>query len=521
MRTWVVVFLLYAVPALATAQDAGVPPSPPDIAPAEDTDEIEAAPIVPPSPPAAPPAAEPAPAPAPEVTELEVPPERGAPAEAGEAEAADEPREPGFVFGSYGRVVAASDLDGGSGANSDIVTWGPRIDESTYAELELRRQDRIDDMRLRIVATVAVVGPLFHYDGDFGDQFAIRNLFLEVDDALTPGLALWAGSRMWRGDDIYLFDFWPLDNLNLVGGGVRYAYEEVAEFSLAAGLSRPNDPFQLQVVDVVAPSGFLPAEVEILDRPRLVLAGKATWFPLGRIRDTGLKASLYGEHHSVASGERETVEDRVERLPSDSGFVLGGQVGGWMIENAAFVNLFVRYARGLAVYDPLGIPFSVGSVIETDRASELRIALSANFEHEMLGIQLGAWYRRFRDADPSLLERAALAEGALAVRPYVWFGDYVGVAGEASYQALETTAIDETTGNVVEGSIVKVGLVPFFSPYGRGTYTRPHLRLIYAATIRNAGARALYPVEDPRSRTQTEHFLGVGVEWWFDSSSYQ
>jgi maltoporin len=251
-----------------------------------------------------------------------------------------------------------------------------------------------------------------------------------------------------------------------------------------------------------------------------VLAGKATWFPLGRMRETGLKAILYGEHHSVASGERVADEMRIETLPSDSGFVLGGQIGGWMIENAAFVNLFVRYARGLAVYDPLGIPFRVGSVIETDRAEELRIAVSANFEWRMLGIQLGGWLRRFRDADPSLLDRAALAEGAIAVRPYVWFGEHVGIAGEAGYQAIETTALDERTGNPVEGSAIKVGLVPFFSPYGRGTYTRPHLRLIYAATIRDAGARALYPEEDPRSRVQTEHFLGMGVEWWFDSSSY-
>ena len=27
-------------------------------------------------------------------------------------------------------------------------------------------------------------------------------------------MGIWAGSRMYRGDDIYLLDFWPLDNLN-------------------------------------------------------------------------------------------------------------------------------------------------------------------------------------------------------------------------------------------------------------------------------------------------------------------
>ena len=445
-----------------------------------------------------------------ETTELELPPEQD-----------DEEDDSGFVFGSYGRVIAASDLDGGVGRDADIVTWGPRIDEGTYAELELRRQDDVSDMHVRIVATVAVAGPLFHFDGEFEDRFAIRNLFLEVDDALTEGLALWAGSRMWRGDDVYLFDFWPLDNLNTIGGGTRYRLDDVAEAALVVGLAQPDDPFQRQVRDVVAPSGFTPVEVLVLDRPRLVIGAKATWFPLGRDRETGLKAVLYGEHHSVPAGEREAEDGVVEDLPADDGFLLGAQVGGWMVENAAFANLFVRYARGLAVYDPLGVPFRTGTVIETERAEELLIALSANFEHEWLGVQVGGWFRRFRDADPSVFERAALAEGAVAIRPYVWLGQHAGLSVEGSYQALETTALDERTGNPVEGSAWKLGVIPFFSPYGRGTYTRPHLRVIYSVTTRDEGARALYADDDPRSTEINEHFLGVGAEWWFDSSSYQ
>jgi maltoporin len=159
-------------------------------------------------------------------------------------------------------------------------------------------------------------------------------------------------------------------------------------------------------------------------------------------------------------------------------------------------------------------------VIATGRAEELLVALSASWEWEMLGLQVGGYVRRFRDADPNLFERGQLAEGTIVARPHVWLGDHVGIAAEASYQAMETTALDETTGQPVAGSAVKLGLIPYFTPYGRGTYTRPHLRLIYAVTMRDDGARALYPVEDPRSRVSTEHFFGAGAEWWFDSSSY-
>ena len=62
--------------------------------------------------------------------------------------------------------------------------------------------------------------------------------------------------------------------------------------------------------------------------------------------------------------------------------------------------------------------------------------------------------------------------------------------------------------------------MPFVSPFGRGTYTRPHLRVIYSLTVRDDDARALYPALDPRSANNVEHFLGIGVEWWFASSSY-
>src|SRR5436309_2216031 len=55
-----------------------------------------------------------------------------------------EPKKPDtghFEFGSYGRVRIASDLRGGTGRQANIVTHGDRIDEESYAELEIRRED--------------------------------------------------------------------------------------------------------------------------------------------------------------------------------------------------------------------------------------------------------------------------------------------------------------------------------------------------------------------------------------------
>lgn len=432
----------------------------------------------------------------------------------------------GFHFGSYGRVIAATDLQGRTGRQSRIVSFAPRVDEDdTYAELELRREDRILGVDTRIVATVAYAGPLFHYDGEFSERIAIRNLFAETTNILFHGLSIWGGSRMVRGDDVYLMNFWPMDNLNMIGGGLRYAFEDDLEFAAQVGMSQPNSPFQRQVDLFPARAGFLPDEVFVLDRPRVVVSARATYWPFGRFEPAGMKAILYGEQHFLASGERRLEDGSLETLPEDSGYVLGAQVGGYHAPSRTFANLFFRYARGLGAYDPLGVPFRTGTVISTGRAEQIRLALSANWEWNespdiALGIQLGAWWQLFRDADPAVFDRSALSEGAISLRPMVWFGQHAGVAVDLSFQGMQTTALDERTGNPEGGTLFKLGLLPFVSPWGRGTYTRPHIRVVYTLTGRDAGARRLFNDADPRSRQDVEHFLGVSVEWWFSSSSY-
>jgi maltoporin len=320
---------------------------------------------------------------------------------------------------------------------------------------------------------------------------------------------------------MYLLNTWPLDNINAIGGGLDY-HHDLFELRSVAAFARPDDPFQRQVIDVAPEGGrFTPDEVFILDRPRLVLGLKGTYFPFGTTNDFGAKAVLYGEYHSIGDGQRQLTDGTIEQLPADDGMMVGAQLGGWLVEGHAFANLFFRYARGLAAYNPLGVPFSsTTTVVTTERAEETMLALSANYEYDFVGVQVAAYYRRFRDADPSLLERNLLAEGAIDVRPYIWFTDWLGVAVDGSYQGLQETGLDETTGQPIGGNVWKLGIIPFISPSGRGTYTRPHFRIIYSATYRDEGARRLYNSADPRAAHEVEHFLGIGAEWWIDTSSY-
>jgi maltoporin len=62
--------------------------------------------------------------------------------------------------------------------------------------------------------------------------------------------------------------------------------------------------------------------------------------------------------------------------------------------------------------------------------------------------------------------------------------------------------------------------MPYFAPLGHGLFARPQLRLVYTLSLRDAGAQSFYAPADPFSQRGVEHYLGVSVEWWFNSSTY-
>ena len=506
-RTLAVTAALALSPTFARAEEALAAPSPEDPATKADA----------PAPPASPPAkldgqVDPArpPSPAP-LTPPEVP-------------------EPGrFEFGSYGRVRFGSDLRGGTGRSANVVSHGTRIDEESYAELELRREDTFrDGIKTKVVTTLAVFPPFFHFSGNPTQQIALRNLYAQ---ASYGGYTLWAGSRMYRGDDIYLLDWWPLDNQNTLGGGFGTKLPPaLGETTVAAhiGMQRLDNPYQFQQIASPSPFGFGATNVTKLDRPRTVETLKITHL----LRNSatrhlfdddkkGFKVIAYGEVHELAAGvTRDSVTNLDRGLPSDTGFLVGSELAYWTGERDTFLQLFFRHARGVAAYDPLSAPQTFANDRTTSGSSETLVALGGNWERGMFGVLAGAYLRFFRDGDPSPTGTQKFDEGTAVLRPQLYFGEHWGLALDASYQQRRLAYLDPSTNAPLSASLARFGVLPYFSPAGRGSYRRPQFRLIYAVTARDSGARALYPTEDVFAQRKVEHFAGVGVEWWFNSSSY-
>jgi len=335
---------------------------------------------------------------------------------------------------------------------------------------------------------------------------------------------VWVGSRMYRGDDIYQFDFWPLDNLNTLGGGVGLRFGDT-QVKWHLGASRLVDPYQLQIVRI-ANGDFGTTDTTFQDRLKVVTSLKVVHEWPSLTKRLGMKAILYGEGHYLPQGQLRLPSDLVEALPSDVGAVLGGQFGLWSKETSSFVNVFVRGATGLAAYGDLSVPFGLGADKRAAGAREFLLGFSANLETERFGLMAGGYLRWFKDADPNASDRDDGWEAAVALRPAIYLGKYFTQLFEVSYQERRPNGVSPNTGTLLRPAAFQLAIMPTLS-VGKGSYTRPQFRLVYAVSALNEGARDLYPlfptapdgvVRAVRRGQSVQHLLGVMVEWWFQGS---
>jgi hypothetical protein len=490
------------------------------------------------------PPAEPAPEPAPPATEPAPPPPEPTPAPPEEHGLATKPPDQsvntadivslggdrGFRFGSYGRVIAGTDLHGGKPEKILVVAHGPRIVEDSYLELDVSYGFVTPHgAKLRPVITLAFDGTLFHDTGQFDAHPALRNLFL--DATITPELTLWAGSRMYRGDDIYLFDYWPLDNQNTLGAGAFYHRDHI-ELAAHAGVNRLLDPFQYQQIQVPNPAQGS-VVVTQLNRQRMIASATAAYVMLKPPEQLSMRFKLHAQIHELPSGTRATGCDATgancdgfQSLPSDSGFLVGAEASFFGMAPSALgfrrhLNLFMRYAKGLAAFDELAAPTSVGPDLTTTNANELSFGASGNWDSPFGNMMVGALSRRFEDASGNASNPNDGWEYALDARPLAkvlpdWF-----VGADISYQARFPQGLNPITLRAEDPAVFQFAPMIVYSPMGPSAYDRPQIRLVYRIAHLNDGALDQYVPDDPRHGRPWQYFLGVQAEWWFNSSTYR
>lgn len=431
----------------------------------------------------------------------------------------------GVTVGSYGRVQASSDLFGGEGDAVDVVSHGTRLEKDPYLELDVvldhRAEDDapFEDAIFEIVITPAVEGEPFHYDGEWDADLAMRNLYAEAR-GFSPGpLSVWAGSRMYRGDDVHLLDFWPLDELNTVGGGADWR-PEGWDLGLHAGFNRLTDgEWQVQYLDVADEGGVGTETVLYMDRTRLLTSAR-----VARLIDAGdvtFRVKGYGEFQGLPPANRVEEDWENVSLPYDWGTVVGAQLSAWGWGHDSFVHLFARHATGLAAYGELTVPEDgLADDLTVHDAKEYQVALSGNTETERLGVLVGGYVRRFEDADGVDVDVDDRWEAAVALRPTLFTSEHTSLGLELSQQWLRPDGLNPHTRDHDVPLVTKVAVLPAVQ-VARGSLARPQIRLQYIYTHLNDDARLWFDEDDVRHRSNHQHFLGVGAEWWLNSRSYR
>jgi hypothetical protein len=522
MRYAPVAVILASSAGLAWAQpDTGSPAPPATAGEGSGSGSGTAEPPAPPAPPpppankspeppkvAEPPAPEP-PAPEPKVIVEDV-------------KAVPTPHDRGFRFGSYGRVMAGTDLRGGKPEEVNIVAHGPRVVEPDYLELEVSYGFVTDrGVKIRPVLTLAFDDTLFHENGQFDAHPALRNMFLEA--VMNPQWSVWVGSRMYRGDDIYLFDYWPLDDINTVGGGALYRRSGL-EVAAHAGENRLDHPFQFQEIAVPNPVQGATTVVQ-LNRQRLIASASAA-YTTSLTRDIGVKAKVHAEVHQLPDGTRKRDDGTFEKLPADGGTLVGAELSAYALDNArrgyrTHLNLFMRYATGLAAFDELAPPTSFGPDLKTSKASELTFGLSGNYDSAFGNMMVAALSRRFIDATGSTTDDPDNGwEYALDARPLAKLAPDWFAGADVSYQARFPDGLNRTTLKAEDPAIFGIAPMIVYSPMGPSAYDRPQLRAVFYAQHLNQGALDDYVPDDPRHAHPWVYYLGLQAEWWFNSSTY-
>ena len=93
-----------------------------------------------------------------------------------------------------------------------------------------------------------------------------------------------------------------------------------------------------------------------------------------------------------------------EALPSDSGYLIGAELSFWGLAPIdsgykRHLNLFIKYSKGLAAFDPLTTPTSFDIDLRTTNANQFLVGASGNWDFKYGNALIGALSRRFIDAD--------------------------------------------------------------------------------------------------------------------------
>ena len=154
---------------------------------------------------------------------------------------------------------------------------------------------------------------------------------------------------------------------------------------------------------------------------------------------------MFTQRHGLPSGTYREDDLDIQNLPADWGFLIGGELSVYSKRQPNFINLFVKYATGLATVDELEIPTKASLMEKTAGSHEYLVGTSANYETADWGLLWGSYARYYLDSDDNIYDFDDRFEFATALRPTYFATDNFHIASEASVQILRPNGISPVT----------------------------------------------------------------------------
>jgi maltoporin len=436
--------------------------------------------------------------------------------------------------GSYGRVGVDWNFENGGSIGrrlnlNNMGSIGGRLEEQDYLEVvpnfnwipKEGDSTRIyAQLRLSMYSTSVASFGNSTSTSLGGLAFAMPEMYVEARNIRGSGVSIWAGARLYRGEDVHIADHFYFNDHSGQGFGVEFGKTRLAAlFVSSTDTTSTVPPYFYLNIKTGTPSTAL--------RQRVVLTAEQD-FEINESNDI----TLLGEFHRMADADGEIEIDSVEQefnFPSDYGLVLGIRHRHRIKSKrpGSFNHFSLRYGTGIAnggdgglsrTWLTYGAPDSLKQNFQGAYSWAVVNHMLLNFseKYTMNGYVIFTHSKGAADTN----DRANTFFGrevfnrkydfTVGVRNQHYLSDYFHLLTEVHYS-------QRRDGTNPWASMLKFSVAPVYVPTGeRDTWARPHLRFVISAARYNDYAQeSLYsPYLEFTGAREWGYYFGVKAEWW-------
>lgn len=438
-----------------------------------------------------------------------------------------------FSIGSYGRAGIAYGL---GTPNSDFPrslnlngmgSIGGRFEENDYFELATALHfDPViankEKTKINVQARFAFYTTQGQLIGNVSNKSiggivtALPELYAEANNIMGSEWSVWAGARLFRGDDIHVIDHFYFDDHSGQGLGVKYKNTQLSLIfagSIDTTSTLPPN-FYLNIVNGTPTLGLRNRYISIIEHTIMTKKGYV---------------KLLGEFQRLPSGQAQDL-DTFYNYPADNGYVVGAKYFKNITTElpGSFNAISARFGTGIANGGDGGSSRTYvtygGPNIETNsfkKANSLAITetflINFNKKYSLNGYAI---YTKSRGASDSLNKTSDYLgkqmlfnrkqDISLGARGTWYIKDWLHLLHEFDLAWRKDGTQDFA-------QMTKFTIAPTLVPTAvRDVWARPHFRFVYSVARYNKfAADNLYSPYLAQSGSKTwGQYLGVKVEWW-------